>query len=539
MKTRILLSIWTIAVALTACEHDVLDKGPLDVIDENIVWSDPQTAELYLNDLYNYLSSYNIWDNMDNMSDLTEGGHSWLACYTYNYGEVSASYDPYGKWSYYRQIRRVNNLLDHADMLTGDQDMIDRVMGQAIYLRAYFYFYLVRAYGGVPLITHAQTLDEDLAVTRNSYEECVAFIADEMDRAADLLPLQWDGPNLGRPTKGTALAVKARMLLYAASPLNNPENDLTKWQAAADAAKAVIDLDLYELYPEYDKLFLDDNNQEVIFDVQWAYPYRVTSDPAEIVSAEFIINPQGLNGAFGMNRPTQEYVDMFEMANGKPITDPTSGYDPNNPYEGRDPRFYASIFYNGVPWREDTVETFINGKHGPGAADLYETGSTMTGYYCRKFTDPSIPCVYLVDEIKANWILIRYAEVLLNYAEAQIALGHEEEARTYINMVRQRAGMPDTDASGDDLVAVYRNERTVELGMEEHRYFDIRRWKIAEDVLNGYVHKMTVEKNNDGTFAYTVEPMSPRSFPERMYRQPIPIDEIRKNPNLQQNPGYE
>src|SRR5690606_9790898 len=360
MKTRILISIWTIAIALTACENDVLDKGPLDVIDENIVWSDPQTAELYLNDLYNYLSSYNIWDNMDNMSDLTEGGHSWLACYTYNYGEVSASYDPYGKWSYYRQIRRVNNLLDHADMLTGDQDMIDRVMGQAIYLRAYFYFYLVRAYGGVPLITHAQTLDEDLAVTRNSYEECVAFIADEMDRAADLLPLQWDGPNLGRPTKGTALAVKARMLLYAASPLNSPENDLTKWQAAADAAKAVIDLDVYELYPEYDKLFLDDNNQEVIFDVQWAYPYRVTSDPAEIVSAEFIINPQGLNGAFGMNRPTQEYVDMFEMANGKPITDPTSGYDPSNPYEGRDPRFYASIFYNGVPWREDTVETFIN-----------------------------------------------------------------------------------------------------------------------------------------------------------------------------------
>lgn len=539
MNTRIFLSILTIAVALTACENDVLDKGPLDVIDESIVWSDPQTAELYLNDLYNYMSSYNIWDNMDNMSDLTEGGHSWLGCYTYNYGEVSASYDPYGKWSYYTQIRRVNNLLDHSDMLTGDQAMIDRVIGQAVYLRAFFYFYLVRAYGGVPLITHAQSLDENLAVSRNPYEECVAFIADEMDRAADLLPLQWDGPNIGRPTKGAALAIKARMLLYAASPLNNPENDLSKWQAAADAAKAVIDLDVYDLYPEYDKLFLDDNNQEVIFDIQWAYPYRVTSDPAEIVSAEFIINPQGLNGAFGMNRPTQEYVDMFEMANGKPITDPTSGYDPEKPYEGRDPRFYASIFYNGVSWRDDTVQTFINGKHGPGVADLYETGSTMTGYYCRKFTDPSIPCVYLVDEIQANWILIRYAEVLLNYAEAQIALGNEEEARTYINAVRERVGMPPTNASGADLVEMYRNERTVELGMEEHRYFDIRRWKIAEDVLNGYVHKMTIEKNDDGTFSYAVEEMSPRSFPERMYWQPIPIDEIRKNPNLEQNPGYE
>lgn len=538
MKNKFILSILTLTLTFSACEQDVLDKGPLDVVDESLVWSDPATAELYINDLYNYLTYYYIWDNIDNMSDLTDGGHSWLPCYTYNYGEVNASYDPYGKWSYYMQIRRVNNLLDHADELTGDEDLINRVLGQAMFLRGYFYFYLVRAYGGVPLITHAQSLDEDLFVSRNTYEECVAFIADQMDQAAELLPEQWDGPNIGRPTKGTALAAKARMLLYAASPLTNPENDLSKWQAASDAAKAVINLGVYDLYPEFDQLFLDDNNQEVILDVQWAYPYRVTSDPEEVIGAEFIINPQGLNGAFGMNRPTQEYVDMFEMANGKTITDPTSGYDPEAPYEGRDPRFYASVFYNGVLWRDDTVQTFINGKHGPGVNDLYETSSTMTGYYCRKFTDPSIPCVYLVDQIKANWIQIRYAEVLLNYAEAQIALGNEEEARTYINMVRDRVGMPPTTATGDALVELYRNERTVELGMEEHRYFDIRRWKIAEEVLNRPVHKMTVVKNDDNSFTYEVEEMAPRSFPERMYWQPIPIDEIRKNPNLVQNPGY-
>lgn len=538
MKNKFIGTILTLTVIFSSCEQDVLDKGPLDVVDENLVWTDPATAELYVNDLYNYLASQWIWDNMDNMSDLTDGGHSWLSCYTYNYGEVSSSSDPYSKWGYYTQIRRVNNLLDHADELVGDEALIQRVLGQAIFLRAYFYFYLVRAYGGVPLITHAQTLDEDLAVSRNSYDECVAFIADQMDQAAELLPAQWDGNDIGRPTQGTALAVKARMLLYAASPLNNPANDLAKWQAASDAAKAVIDLGVYDLYPEYDQLFLDDNNQEVIFDIQWAYPFRITGDPAEIIGAEFIINPQGLNGAFGMNRPTQEYVDMFEMANGKAINDPTSGYDEDSPYEGRDPRFYASIFYNGVFWRDEIIETFNDGKHGPGAADLYETGSTMTGYYCRKFTDPSIPCVYLVDQIQANWILIRYAEVLLNYAEAQIALGNEEEARTYINLVRDRSGMPPSSASGDALADLYRNERTVELGMEEHRYFDIRRWKIAEDVLNGFVHKMTVTKNDDESFSYEVEEMAPRSFPERMYWQPIPIDEIRKNPNLEQNPGY-
>lgn len=538
MKTKFIFFMMVLAMTFTACETDVLDKGPLDVVDESIVWSDPATAELYINDLYNYLSSYNIWDNMDNMSDLTDGGHSWLACYTYNFGEVSSSSDPYSRWSYYTQIRRVNNLLDHADQLTGDEEAINKVLGQAIFLRAYFYFYLVRAYGGVPIITHAQTLDENLNVSRNSYEECVQFISDEMDHASELLPLEWDNPNVGRPTIGAALALKARMLLYAASPLTNPENDLEKWQKASDAAKAVIDLGAYDLYPEYDKLFLDDNNQEVIFDIQWAYPYRITGDPAEIVSAEFIINPQGLNGAFGMNRPTQEYVDMFEMANGMPITDAASGYDPENPYEGRDPRFYASIFYNGVPWRDDTVQTYIDGKHGPGEADLYETGSTMTGYYCRKFTDPSVPCVYLVDQIQANWIHIRYAEILLNYAESQIALGNEEEARTYINKVRDRVGMPPTEAAGAELLALYRNERTVELGMEEHRYFDIRRWKIAEEVLNRPVHKMTIIRNDDNSFAYEVEEMAPRSFPERMYWQPIPIDEIRKNTNLAQNPGY-
>lgn len=538
MKNKFITSLLALTIIFSACENDVLNKGPLDVVDESLVWSDPATAELYLNDLFNYLSSYNIWDNMDNMSDLTDGGHSWLGCYTYNYGEVSSSSDPYSRWSYYTQIRRVNNLLDHADLLTGDEASINRVLGQAYFLRAYFYFYLVRAYGGVPLITHAQRLDEDIAVSRNSYEECVAFISDQMDHAAELLPLQWDGPNVGRPTKGAALAVKARMLLYAASPLNNPGNDQAKWQLASNAAKDVIDLGVYDLYPDYDELFRNDNNQEVIFDVQWAFPYRITGDPAEIVSAEFIINPQGLNGAFGMNRPTQEYVDMFEMENGRPITDPASGYDPENPYEGRDPRFYASIFFNGVLWREDTVQTFTDGKHGPGIADLYETSSTMTGYYCRKFTDPSVPCVYLVDQIQANWIQIRYAEILLNYAECQIALGNEGEARTYINMVRDRVGMPPTEESGAALLALYRNERTVELGMEEQRYFDIRRWKIAEEVLNKPVHKMVITKNEDGSFNYEVEEMAPRSFPARMYWQPIPIDEIRKNANLQQNPGY-
>ncbi len=297
-------------------------------------------------------------------------------------------------------------------------------------------------------------------------------------------------------------------------------------------------MNVYSLYPDYAKLFLDDNNQEVIFDAQWAYPSRINGDPAEIIGTEFVINPQGINGAFGMNRPTQEYVDMFEMANGQAITDPGSGYDPADPYTGRDPRFYASVFYNGVEWRNDVVQTYADGNNGPGLYDIYQTGSTMTGYYCRKFTDPTIPVVYLVDQVKANWILIRYAEILLDYAEAQIALGNEEEARTYINMVRERSQMPPVTASGAELLALYRNERAVELGMEEHRFYDVRRWKIAEETLGHPVHKMTVTDNGNGTYSYEVEQMEDRVWEDRMYWQPIPIDEIRKNKNLVQNPGY-
>ena len=429
-------------------------------------------------------------------------------------------------------------MLDNSSKLTGDTALARVVIGQAVFLRAYYYFYLVRAYGGVPLITKAQSLTDSLSVARSTFDECIEFIADEMDKAATMLPDIWEGANVGRATRGAALGLKSRALLYAASELNNPTHDVAKWQRAADAAKEVIDLGTYGLYPDYAQLFLDDNNAEVMFDVQWAYPYRINGDPAEIIGSEFVINPQGINGAFGMNRPTQEYVDMFEMANGKSITDPTSGYDPDDPYVDRDPRFYASIFYNGVDWRNQKVETFDGGNHGPGEFDIYETSSTMTGYYSRKFTDPSIPVVYLVDEVKANWILMRYAEILLNYAETQIELGNEGEARTYIDLVRDRSGMPTVSASGNELVALYRNERAIELGQEEHRYYDVRRWKIAEETLGHPVHKMNVIKTGDDSFTYEVEEMEERVFDPRMYWQPIPIDEIRKNSKLVQNPGY-
>lgn len=546
MKNIYIIIIVFAAIVFTSCEKNVLDKGPLDVVDQSLIWSDPSVAQLYVNDIYLSIAGHyywgknrwNAWDNYDNLSDLTEGGHSWLMCYTFNYGQLTSEYNPYAEdWTtYYAQIRSTNIMLDNADQLKGDENLIKTIKGEATFLRAYYYFKLVRNFGGVPLITHAQNLTDSLSVSRNSYDECAKFIVDEMDKAADLLPTTWSEDNVGRATKGAALAVKGQMLLDAASKFNNPSNDRAKWQKAADANKAVIDLTVYSLYPDYAKLFLDDNNQEVIFDMQFAYPYLITGSSEEIVGSNYELEPQ--SDTWGMVRPTQEYIDMFEMTNGKVITDPESGYDPQNPYTNRDPRFYYSIYYNGSSCRGKTVETFVNGINGPGLYDAYGTSSNMTGYYCRKLVDESIPGAYLVDEIKANWILIRYAQILLNYAEAEIELGNEAEARTYINMVRERVGMPPTEASGEALVKLYRNERAIELGMEGERYFDIRRWKIAEDILNGSLHKMMITKNNDGSFSYDVQEMAPRSFPERMYLWPIPINEIQKNANLAQNPGY-
>ena len=527
MKNKYIFAFIFAMFIFSSCEKDVLNKGPLDAVDENLVWTDPGLAQLFVNDLYNSIPG-GLWRQVDDASDVSEAAHSWLAAIFYNIGDVTPSNSPFECWGLYNQIRSTNVFLENAAPKEANAAAFNTIKGEAIFLRAYFYAELVRFYGGVPIITKPQKLTDNLSVSRNTYDECITYISDEMDKAAALLPDSWEGNMVGHATKGAALAIKARMLLYAASSLNNPSNDQVKWQKAADANKAVIDLETYSLYDKgYSKLFLDDNNQEVIFDIQLGYPYR-------IMNYEYRNNPTGLNGAYGMTRPTQDFIDMYEMANGKAISDPASGYDPNNPYEGRDPRFYASILYNNVEWRGGTVETFVNGLYGPNGINTYGTDAAMTGYYLKKYLDQTRS----MDKEQANWILIRYAEILLNYAETQIALGNEDEARTYINMVRERVGMPATTATGTDLINLYRNERTIELSFEEQRFFDVRRWKIADVALNHPVHKMTITKNDDGTFSYLVEEMEDRVFTDKFYRAPIPQSETQKNKNLIQNPGY-
>jgi len=533
MKSHIKVIVIFLSTCFFACEKNVLDKKPLDVIDEELVWTDANLAQLYLNNVYLQIAG-GLGRSLDCATEIAEGGHNWHSSQPYNTGEITPANSPYSEaWSHYSVIRNLNEFLSKYDMSQGDETANNQLRGQALFLRAYFYTELINFFGGVPIITTAQALEDDLNVARNTYDECVEFIEEDLTTAAVLLPLEWDGAEVGKATEGAALALKSRLLLYAASPLNNAQNDRAKWQKAADAARAVIDLNTYSLYGDYNKLFLTDNNEEVIFDIQFAYPYR-TND------WDYTSNPQGFGGAYGMTRPTQELIDRYEMNSGKSIHENGSEYNAADPYINRDPRFYASILHNGASWRNRTLETFVNGASGPGIYDEYATSNSMTGYYIKKFLNESNPIIYGDNRGNENWILIRYAEILLNYAETQLNLGNDGEARIYMNLVRERVGMPGIPAAeiGDVLRNRYVNERTIELAFEEHHFFDVRRWKTAPELLNVPVHKMMITKGSNGTLSYAIQVMEPRIWRDAFYHLPIPEEEIDKNPNLAQNDGY-
>jgi hypothetical protein len=377
------------------------------------------------------------------------------------------------------------------------------------------------------------TLADDLKIARSSYDECSAFIITELDEAIAMLPLTYAAADQGRITKGAAMSIKSRTLLYAASPLNNSANDKTKWQKAADAAKAVIDLNVYSLYSDYKNLFLRAAayNSEII----WQRPYNNLVDFE--IAVEVALYPPGSNGR-SQTSPIHNVVADYETVNGLlPQDDPS--YNPQNPYVNRDPRLNASILYDSALFKGRRIQIFT-----PGGIDADIAGSTVPrpGYYLRKFNDTTI-----VDPINTRigntpWTFFRYAEILLNYAEASYFLGDETNARTYVNKVRSRPGvlMPPVTESGIALLKRIQNERRIELAFEGHRFFDVRRWKIAPQVLNVNAKKMSVIKNTvTGVRTYTVVDLLPaRAFSDKNYLLPIPQTEIDRDPSLIQNPGY-
>jgi hypothetical protein len=408
------------------------------------------------------------------------------------------------------------------------------MIGEMKVLRAYSYFRLISFFGGVPLITTSFSLKDNFQIPRNSYQECLDFVIKELDEAANLLPPTYAATSQGRITKGAALALKSRALLYAASPLNNPSNDVAKWQRAADAAKAVIDLNRYSLFNDYKTLFLAANlyNSEII----WTRPFNNSLDRETYV--ELGLFPNGYGG-FGQVHPLHNIVEDYETKNGLLQKDDPA-YNSQRPYDNLDPRFYASILYDGAPFKNRAVETFLPKGMDSNEGALSPHNATQTGYYQRKFSDESITNPTGTNQGNSPWIFIRYGEILLNYAEAMYNLGNEPESRKYINMIRSRPGimMPPVTESGAALLMRLQNERRVELAFEEHRYFDVRRWKIAPVVENEDAKKMTITKDAAGNKTYKVEVFQDRAFFDRNYLAPIPQAEIQKNGKLVQNPGY-
>ncbi|MFT7035353.1 MAG: hypothetical protein ACJA2S_003876 [Cyclobacteriaceae bacterium] len=523
-----------VSMTFLSCNDDFLELTPQDKLNSGDVWKDIVLVELLVNDMYGSLpDGFNRgWAMLGSATDDGENGYGWPALQRFNIGAVSPSNYPFGgTWANnYRVIRSANDLIANVDGVeNANEAQLNRIKGEAYFLRAFYYFDLARHYGGVPIIETAQSLDDDLLTARNTYDETVDFIVSDLDKiiSGNLLPTNHDSGNVGRATIGAAMALKGRILLYA-----------ERWAASAAASKGVMDANTYSLFSDYESLFVEanENNDEVIFDKQF-------QDPDLGHWGHLFNHPVGYPGGWGGTNPTQELVDTYEMTDGE--LPATSGlYDANDPYVNRDPRFAATVLYNGTNYRGRAVETNLGGLDG-----IEKNGdATKTGYYLRKFMDESF-VEYSAVTGSNNWIHIRYAEVLLNYAEAQNEVGGPD-ANVYsaINEVRSRASvnMPDLPAglSQDEMRERIRRERRIELAFEEHRFFDVRRWGIGEQVFSGAIHGIRIGPNGELTGAsaddrpYGLIEVESRTFLPAHTLAPIPQSEIDKNPKLNQNTGY-
>ena len=436
---------------------------------------------------------------------------------------------------------------------------------EARVLRAYFYYELIKRYGGVPLVGNKVYDSNDpelLQLKRASFEDCVNYIVSELDLVKDslrpdaALANRTTDPDFGRMRRSTALAIKAKVLLLAASPLFNPSStpalpytgysafNADRWKAAADAAKAVMDLTIFDLEPNAYTLMQTRANREQIF-------FKM-SDSRTDNAYSYYMSPVGYAPASrqseGRVSPTQEFVDAFPMRNGRMITDPASGYNPATPYANRDPRLERSVFFNGARWLQRAVETFEGGRDKPNNATV-APNQTQTGYYAKKFLpNDSSNATYSTTFYRDNgfnppWSVIRYADILLMYAEAKNeSTGPDASVYSAVERIRQRAGLSPfalpTGLTQAAMREAIRNERRIELCFEEQRFWDIRRWKIAKSVYGKTLHGVTITRNANGTFSYTPKDVTTPYFTDAMYLFPIAVKETQVNPGLGQNPGY-
>ncbi|SHG16338.1 RagB/SusD family nutrient uptake outer membrane protein [Pedobacter caeni] len=531
-------------IAIIASCSKSMESEPLERIGEDLVFDNidknADYAKQFLNGTYLQLpEGYNRVINsfLDVGTDDAVSSEDGSLVEGFRTGLISGQNLPDNQWeNNYTGIRRANMFLSKIDVVPTTPELKIQWKAEARFLRAYFYFELVKRWGGVPLIgDKIFGLNDNVNLKRNTTDECYDYILSEIEAVKDLLlPAVLSDQNIGRASKGAALALKSRILLYRASPLLNPGSDLQRWKAAADAAKEVMTLGNYSLGTDFIALFNAVKNPEIIF----------MKGKAQSQNVELNNGPIGYTAGNGNTSPTQNLVDAFPMKNGKMPMETGSGYDVANPYANRDPRFSATVLFNTSKWLNRPVETFNGGLDRPGGSRT----QTKTGYYLRKFMG-KFESSGIYSNQNHHVMLFRYAEILLNYAEALNEYnGPAAEVTDAIIAIRKRAGITaGTDGrygiaagiSQGQMRTLIRNERRVEMAFEEQRFWDIRRWKIAEQVLNGPLKGMNIVKNPDGTFNYSIQDIAPAVFDaSKNYLFPIPYTEIQTNPNMTQNPGY-
>ncbi len=552
---KIFITCAAILAFFSSCSS-ILDKEDLSSISEEQVWVDETLTTAFLNALYVSIPS---WDTtVADASDEATGGGGWVDGTT-TPDNMSDTQDSAPTWYWpYKNIRNCNIFIQNAqnpDLCTIDRDLANRLTYEARFIRAYLYFEMVKRYGGVPLITVPQELTDDLFVKRTSTKDCFDFIINELKACAEGLPASFSGDNLGRVTKGAAKAFLGRVLLFRASPQFNPSNNAEHWQTAYNYNKETLDYLIgqgHALYSDYGKLFLEEMNQEVIFAIRYENPTRTHTRDAKCRPITFSMNNTG------GNHPTQEVIDRFPTVDGKTYTYTDWKKDGNNDiftlWQNRDKRFYATVVYQGITYFNTVMELNEN------AQNDYAYGKNMgsrTGYYSKKGIDESIS-ISDCQKSGTDYIDIRLAEVMLNYAEAAVEVGKQGEAFEMLKQIRERAGINETSSDPELKGKVYglnpnmnqsemreavREERFIELLFEQKRMWDLRRWMIYDKLMVGQEkrHALVMNKQTDGTYTTYLfdRDNTPMIAKQNMYFLPIKRSELSNNPNLEQTKGWE
>ena len=540
MRNKIISAALLLTMSLfTGCD-DFLDTTATDRISDKIVWESASNITLYLNGFYPYIDRYGSFGAAQFSGNLTEGLTETLKYGSYVPGSKAGDANMYvftpemmnpsgnllNTWgATYERIRRVNEFLVGLEKYSTVSQEENKIFeGQARFFRAFLYFQLAKRHGGVILYTN---MDLKKDKNRSSAEETWNLIAEDLDYAASVLPVKWKNEDNGRVTKGAALAFKSRAMLYA-----------QRWDAAKAAADEVIALSVYQLMPQYKDAWKGGNAESIL-----EYNYLITG-PNHTFDKDYAtfgeIENQGGSGC-----PTQEMVEAYESKDGKKVDwsawHAAGGTTARPPYENLDPRFAATVTYNGATWKGRTMENSVNGTAGRYMGyrdDTYAKGRTTTGYYLRKFMNEAHTDLITYRSTQ-TWVELRLAEVYLNRAEANFRLGNNGPALTDLNTVRGRAGValpPLSGLSGDALFKAIRQERKIELAYEGHLYWDMRRWRLAHTEYNDYrVHGMKISKNEAGwLYEYVDCDLQNRKFLEKTYVLPVPYSEMENNGAIEQ-----